>query len=198
MSMEKQNRQSYRDRYFSDNEAVKVAAANRRGYRIIYRYLGLWRSWESVTGTLAQKKRVIGLAELTSVCLYLGCAAADSPVNRVRIAGGLGLLSVLPWLLEVSGVLRFLLAKEYVRDLSMEEIDGSFRYGCCPRAVLAPRSGLLGMVECLQLGEASYREALLLAGILLSASLSLVIWRLYDKLLVNTYRNVNGTPGSKI
>ena len=121
--MEKQNRQSYRDRYFSDNEAVKVAAANRRGYRIIYRYLGLWRSWESVTGTLAQKKRVIGLAELTSVCLYLGCAAADSPVNRVRIAGGLGLLSVLPWLLEVSGVLRFLLAKEYVRDLSVNAIS---------------------------------------------------------------------------
>ena len=64
--------------------------------------------------------------------------------------------------------------------------------------MLAALSGLLGMVECLQLGEASYREALLLAGILLSASLSLVIWRLYDKLLVNTYRNVNGTPGSKI
>lgn len=196
--MGKQIRQSYRDRYFSDNEAVKVAANNRKGYRIIYRYVGLWKSWESASGSLKRQKAFIGLAELVGLCLYLGCAMVDAPVNRSHIASGLGILSIIPWLLELSGVIRFLLAKEYVRDLSMDEINSSIRYGCCLRAVLVVSSGLAGMGSCLLSQDAGLRDALLLAGILISAALSFVIWRLYRKLLINTYRNVNGNPGSRI
>lgn len=196
--MEREKRRSYRDRYFSDNEAVKVAADNRKGYRIIYRYVGLWKSWESVSGGLKRQKAFIGLAELTSICLYLTCALANAAVNRSRIAGGLGLLAVIPWLLELSGVISFLLAKEYVRELSMDEIDGSLRYGCCLRAVLVALSGVAGMTSSILLGEAGVLDGLLMAGILTSALLSFVIWRLYGKLLINTYRNVNGNPGTKI
>lgn len=196
--MGREKRQSYRDRYFADNEAVKVAANNRKGYRTIYRYVGLWKSWESAGGSLKRQKALIGLIELAGLCLYLSCAMADAPVNRSHMASGLGALSIIPWLLELSGVVRFLLAKEYVRDLSMDEIDGSIRYGCCLHAGLVILSGLAGMAGCLSSGDAGLRDALLLAGILMSAALSLVIWRLYRKLLINTYRNVNGNPGSRI
>lgn len=196
--MGREKRRSYRDRYFSDNEAVKVAANNRKGYRTIYRYVGLWKSWGSVGGDLKKQKVFIGLAELVTLCLYLGCAVVDAPVNRFHIASGLGLLSVVPWLLELSGVARFLFAGEYVRELSMDEIDASLRYGCCLRAVLVALSGLAGIVHCIQLGEAGALDGLLVAGILTSALLSFVIWRLYGKLLINTYRNVNGKPGTKI
>ena len=196
--MGREKRQSYRDRYFADNEAVKVAANNRKGYRTIYRYVGLWKSWESVSGGLKRQKIFIGLAELVSLCLYLGCAVVDAPVNRSHIASGLGILSIIPWLLELSGVIRFLFAREYVRELSMDEIDSSLRYGCCLRAVLAALSGLAGMTSSILLGEAGVLDGLLMAGILASALLSFVIWRLYGKLLINTYRNINGKPGSKI
>ncbi len=191
-------RQSYRDRYFSDHEAVKVAANNRKGYQTIYRYVGQWKSWECPGGSMRKKKLLIGLAELASVFLYVLCAAKDAPINRARIASGLGVLSVIPWLLEVSGVLRFLLAKEFVKELSLEEIDSSIRYGCILRTVLVAMSGLAGMTSCLQSGGCGVWNALLLIGILASASLSFVIWRLYGRLLINTYRNANGSPGRKI
>lgn len=191
-------RQSYRDRWFSDNEAVKVAANNRKGYRIIYRYTGYWKSWESRGGSLRKQKILIGLAEWMSVCLYLSCALVNVPINRSRIAAGLGLLAVVLWLLEISGVVRLVLAREFVKEMSMDEIDKSIRYGCLPRAVLTALSGLAGMGECLWSGTCGVQDGLLLAGLLVSASLSLVIWRLYGKLLVNTYRNANGNPGSRI
>lgn len=189
---------SYRDRYFSDNQAVRVAAKNRKGYRIIYQYVGLWKSWACEKGDLQRLKLRIGVAEVADICLYLACAAVDAPMNRVRMAGGIGILSVIPWILELSGVLRFLAAKEFVRELSLEEIDRSIRCGCCLRAVLTILSGFCGMAGCLVSGDAGALDLFLLAGILSSGVLSLVVWRLYSKLLINTYRNVNGTPGSRI
>ena len=191
-------RQSYRDRYFSDNEAVRVAANNWKGYKVIYRYVGLWKSWECPSGGIKQRKLLVGAAELASICLYMLCAAADAPINRVRVASGLGILSIIPWLLEISGIIRFALAKEYVKEMSMDEIDRSIRYGCFLRAALVVLSGLVGMGNCFSSGTANGQDVLLLAGILASALLSFVIWRLYGKLLINTYRNANGSPGSKI
>lgn len=190
--------QLYRDRYFSDNQPVRVAAKNRKGYRTVYQYVGLWKAWESAGGNLKRKKRLIGLAELVSLALYLGCAAADTPINRAWIAGGLGVLAVIPWLLELYGVVRFLLAKEFVKELSLEEIDRALRYGCPLRAVLSALSALAGMGSALQSGNAGVLDAFVLSGILISASLSLVIWRLYGRLLINTYRNANGNPGTRI
>ena len=183
-----QKRTSYRDRYFSDNQAVRVAARNRKGYRTVYQYVGLWKSWESADGRLKRQKFRIGLTELAGLCLYLTCALVNAPINCSHAAAGLGLLSVVP----------FLLAKGFIQEQSMDEIDQSIRSGCCLRAILVIASGLAGMAGCIQAGTAGVLDALVFAGIGASGILSIVIWRLYDKLLVNTYRNVNGNPGSKI
>ena len=193
-----QKRTSYRDRYFSDNQAVRVAARNRKGYRTVYQYVGLWKSWESADGRLKRQKFRIGLTELAGLCLYLTCALVNAPINCSHAAAGLGLLSVVPWLLGLGGIARFLLAKGFIQEQSMDEIDQSIRSGCCLRAILVIASGLAGMAGCIQAGTAGVLDALVFAGIGASGILSIVIWRLYDKLLVNTYRNVNGNPGSKI
>lgn len=187
-----------RERYFADNEAVRVAAEGRKGCKTVYRYTGLWKAWDCSTGTLRKRKLVIAVGELVAAALYLSCALVDSPVNSSRLASGFGLLSLIPGLLEISGVLRFALAGEYVKELSMEEIDKSIRYGCPLRAALVSLSGLAGMSEALIGASAAVRDGLLTAGILASASLSLVIWRRYRTLLVNTFRNADGKPGGKI
>ncbi len=194
----REKRITYCDRYFADNEAVRVAADSRKGCKTIYRYTGLWKVWACSTGSLKKRKLMIAMCELTAAALYLGCALADSPVNSSRLAAGFGLLSLIPWLLEVSGVLRFALAGEYVKELSMEEIDRSIRYGCPLRAALVSLSGLAGMSGALTGASAAVQDALLTAGILASASLSLVIWQRYRRLLVDTYRNTNGRPGTRI
>ncbi len=194
----REKRITYRDRYFADNEAVRVAADGRKGCKTIYRYTGLWKAWVCATGTLKKRKLTIVVCELAAAALYLGCALIDSPVNSSRLASGFGLLSLVPWLLEVSGILRFALAGEYVKELSMEEIDRAIRYGCPLRAALVSLSGLAGMSEALAGGSVAVQDGLLTAGILVSASLSLAIWQCYRRLLVDTYRNVNGSPGSKI
>lgn len=188
------NRISYRERYFSDNEAVRVPANNRKGSKIVYRYVGLWKSWGCPKGSLKQQKVIIAALELVSTALYFCCGFVPSPINTSRLASGFGLLSLIPWLLEFSGVLRFVFAGTYVKELTLDEIDKSIRYGCPVRGLLVFLSGTSGL---LSETAAAFPDWLLAAGILVSALLSFVIWRCYNRLLLDTYRNADHMPGKQ-
>ncbi len=54
-------RKSYRERYFEDNQPVRQMANNRKGYRIVYRYVGLWVArLRFTTETGAECARILG------------------------------------------------------------------------------------------------------------------------------------------
>ena len=190
----KKKRQSYRERYFSDFQAVQVSANNRKGYRIVYQYTGLWKSWENA----GKRKWLIGMLEIAGLILFGVCAAVDAPINRARFASGFGVLSVAAWLAELSGVLRFLAAKEYIRELSWDETDRAIRYGCIIRGTLTELTGLLGIADSVGNGTAGCVDWLILAGLTISSLTAFATWRLYGKLRILTYHNQNGRPGDRV
>lgn len=191
----KRKRQSYRDRYFAENQAIRVSSDNRKGYQIVYLYVGLWKAWEGRTLALCFR---LGLLEAASLCLYICCAAVNTAINCSRFASGLGILSVIPWLAELYGVVRFVLAKPYVRELSMEEMDACLRFGCGIRAALVMLSALTGIGDTLLSGTARWQDWLVLAGLIASGAISIVIRHQYSGLLILTFRNLNGKPGTQI
>ncbi|MGN0999349.1 MAG: hypothetical protein ACI4PO_07345 [Faecousia sp.] len=191
----RQKRQSYHDRYFADHQVVRVSTDNRKGYKIVYRYVGLWKAWQGRTAAFCLR---LGLLEAANVCLYLCCGLVNTSINRSQLASGLGVVSIVPWLAEIYGLLRFLTAKQYVWELSMEETDACLRLGCSIRAVLVVLSAMIGIGDCLLSGMAGWQDWLVLAGLLASGVLSTVIRQQYSSLLILTFRNQDGNPGAQI
>lgn len=194
----KEKRKSYRERYFEDYEAVRVPADNRRGYRVDYRYIGQWCGWESPGRSLRTVKALMAGAEVLAVAVYAAAILSGTPVTRARLANGFGAVSLVPWLLELTGAARFVIAGEYVKELTCEEIGQSIRTGTVLRAALAALSMLAGGIEVIRNGTASAADIAVAAAVLVSAGASVLVRCLYGKLLVNTYRGQNGRTGSRI
>ena len=194
----KERRKSYRERYFEDYEAIKIAANNRKGYRIEYRYIGDWMQWHSDRWSMGRVKLTLAILEMVSIAVYVAASLSGTPLTISRFANGFGALSLIPWLLELSGIVRFAAAKEFVKELSQKEIDQSIRAGCVLRAGLLFFSALAGLVD------AGVQKVLTLAylpvtlALLASALLSLMVWRLYNGLLICTYSNQNGQPSKPV
>lgn len=191
-------RQSYHDRYFAENQAVRLSANNAKGYKTVYQYVGLWKAWQRETGSIRALKAAFLVWEFVSICLYFGCASVNTPVNCSRPASGIGILSVIPWLLEVSGIARFIFSGKYVKELSMEEIDNSIRCGCGLRAVLVELSAIVGLANVILMKTMSMRDGVIFIGIATSGLISLGIGLCYRRLLVYSYRNIDGKPGNRI
>ena len=194
----KEKRKSYRERYFEDYEATRVAANTRRGWRTEYRYIGRFCAWEAEGGRLSVSRGRMAVAEIFSVAIYLAALLAGTPFGSVRLANGFGVLSLVPWLLELSGVLRFLFAAAYVRELSCEEIGRSIRSGAVLRALLLALSVLAGGIGLLRASAFTVQDVPVVLAVLASACLSCLVKREYDRLLVISYGNKNGQPGERL
>ena len=194
----REKRKSYRERYFENYQAVKVPADNRKGYKVEYRYTGLWAQWESETGPLSGVKRKFVLLELFSLAFYLPSVLSGTPLSVSRLANGFGALSLVPWILKLSGVIRFLISSDYVKEPSAGEIGTSIRNGCVIRFILAALSAIGGGIQILVQGKACFADIPVFLGIGFSAVISLLIKREFDRLLIITYRNDNGNPGSRM
>lgn len=196
--MRKEKRKSYRERYFEDYEAVRIPADNRRGYRVDNRYIGRWCAWESQGRSLRTVKAMVAGAEVLAITVYFAAILSGTPVTRARLANGFGAISLVPWLLELTGAVWFAAAGAYVKELTCEEIGQSIRTGTVLRAALAALSMLAGGIEVLRAGRATVADAAVIAAVLVSAGASPLVRYMYGKLLVITYRNQNGGPGSRI
>lgn len=191
-----EKKKSYRDRYFEDWQAVKVPAQNRKGYRVEYRYTGLWKQWEDPDGRpLKNSKWQLALLEILSIAVYVLAVLSRTPLSVARLANGFGTLSLVPWIAELAGVVRFLAAGAYVRELTASEISTSIRSGSVLRAILAALSAAAGGIQILAGHTAVPADLLTFLGILASAGLSLAVKHQYDRLQQNTFRNDNGKPG---
>ena len=194
----RERKKSYRERYFEDYKAVKVPAENRKGYRVEYRYIGLWTRWESEKRPLGIVKREMMLLEAFSITVYLLSVLSGTPLIVSRLANGFGTLSLVPWILELSGVVRFVISREYVKELSSEEISTSIRSGGIARFILTGLSAITGVIQILTQKTAVPADIPVFLGIMISAAVSLLVKHDFDRLLRNSYRNDNGNPGSRI
>lgn len=188
---------SYRERYFEDNEATRISADNKKGYRIVYRYVGLWKAWRSETMDLKRVKFIVFAMELFSFALFMICVLLPVPINTFRLANGFGCISLIPWILELSGVVRFLISKEYVHDLSYQEIDRSIRIGCCIRICLVAACLLCGLSGLVAAESFAIGDFFVAAGIACSGVLSYLVSHFYCSLKVDTFRNEDGKPGTR-
>ncbi|MBR6088731.1 MAG: hypothetical protein IKP86_02280 [Anaerolineaceae bacterium] len=194
----KEKRKSYRDRYFEDYQAVKVPADNKKGYKVDYRYTGFWVRYENSTQPLKNTKIRFAVLEVLSILIYVPAVLSGTPLSCARLANGFGTLQLVPWIAELIGVVRFLIASEYVKELSTIEIGATIRYGCLIRFFLAALSAFAGGIQILVQGKAVLPDLAVFLGIMISAVISLLIRKEYDHLLLIMYRNDNGKPGTRI
>lgn len=193
-----EKRKSYRERYFENYQAVKVPAINKKGYRIEYHYTGLWAQWEAGNRSLNNIKGILALLEILSLACYLPAVLSGTPLSVSRLANGFGTLSLVPWILEFSGVIRFLVSSEYIKEPSAGEIGTSIRTGCLLRFILAALSAIAGGIQVMVQGKAILSDLPVFLGIMISAAASLFVKREYDRLILILYRNDNGKPGNRM
>lgn len=194
----KEQRKSYRERYFEDYQAIRVPANNKKGYRTEYRYTGNWAQWEAESRPVNQVKISLAILEVLSAAVYVAAVLSGQALSASKLFNGFGTLSLVPWILELSGLVRFWISGEYVKEREGDEISRSIRAGCVLRfgfTLLSAFAGLIGVIRSTQI---TVKAILAFAGLLVSAALSILIKIEYDKLLLILYHNQNGKPGSRI
>lgn len=192
----REKRKSYRERYFENYQAVRTPAPG--GTRVRYRYTGLWVRWESGRQPIGHVKLNMALLEVAGIAIYGLASLSGAPLTRSRLCNGFGVLSLVPWLIELSGVIRFAASRAYAKEPSADEIGRSIRTGCALRFLLTVLSALAGGLQTLLQGDAAPADIPTFLGICLSAMMSLLVRRAYGRLLIISYRNENGLPGSRI
>ncbi len=194
--MRKEKRKSYRERYFENWEAVKEPARNRKGYRMAYRYIGMFcRYMPPKQGrTMRSVKLRMLLAMLLGMAAAMAAGLADVPFNHCRLANGFGVLSVVAWLIGAYGVLRFAASGAYMKRMTADEVDQCIRIGWVAHAVLLLLSAVSGGAALLSGGNGTYVDAMVILALLLSAGCSLAIRQSFSNLLMTMHKNANGQP----
>ena len=192
-----ERRKSYRERYFENYEAVKVPAGNRKGWRTEYRYVGHWAEWDGER-PIGQIKAFFAIVELAGIAVYAAAILSRTPVTVSKVANGFGGLSLVPWILELSGVVRFIAAGEYVKEMDRDEIDRSIRSGSAMRILLAALSMAAGLIDVFVHKKAAAGDALVVLAVAVSIGATWLVRHVYAKLTVTSYGNQNGAPGRRI
>lgn len=189
---------SMRDRYFEHFEKIQTPADNRRGFRTEYRYKGDYYGWDEDAGALKKRRILYFAAEIFSIAVFLFSATRRVELNTVRIAAGFAISSIVPWLAEFWGVIRFGIVKSPMIIPDFNEIKDFITVGSFIRFLLLIIGMVLGLFAVIRAGQMSAGNLLVFAGHLVSAAVSLLLFRLQSTLRYRIFRNVNGRPGPEI
>jgi hypothetical protein len=174
---------SYRERYFEDYIAVPD---EKRPGKVKYEYAGSYVEPFVEKGSLKTYKARMASAELLSLLLWGTAAIQDVSFNRIRAVGGIGILAVIPWALELWNVFRFVRAGAYIKELDYEEMTRTITAGALLHALLMVLTAAVGGVGVIGAADAA-GSILAAAGHLASGLISFFVWRLYKKIYYHTY-----------
>ena len=182
---------SYRKRYFEDYETIQVPRKYGHGVRVLYQYKGMWCRWYLEDRTISWLKKLFLLCLLLNCLLYAGVSIMQTPLNYSRLMGGFAIASVVAWLYEIAGLIRFLLAEEWVKERSLNEINQWIIAGGFIRALLLLIAVICGITECIYAESILWTDALAACMYLVCAFLSFSVSRTQKHLFVDISKENN-------
>ncbi len=189
---------SMRDRYFENFEKIQTPADNRLGFKTEYRYKGLWYAWDCGESELRREKAVLLIAEAISAILYIIAATRRVEFNALRITAGFAVVSIVPFLGELWGVIRFTFIKQPMMVMDFNEIRDCIQIGTVVRVILLAAAVLTGLFTLIFQGHMSLPDALTILAHVLTAGVSVFIFLRYRKLNFRILRNVSGKAGPEV
>ena len=172
---------TYRQAFEEDYQTVQEPCDNRRGWRTRYVYIGNWHVWEASQERIRAVKRLVAMAEMLSVAIFLLGALAHSSLNWNRWVGlfsGLGMAAIL---IEAVGVVQFCAAKERLPRQYFNDINTKLKIATPIHAILLALAALAAILAMTG-GSVSWMDAVVPLCFFASALASVTVLRLYRSL----------------
>jgi len=166
---------SMKEEFEENYKAVKMPAANRKGYRMEYVYIGQWVGWKESSAHVRKTKITAGICCALSLLLYLCAATFGSPVNYGRLVSMTGLLALAPFIFVVFGVFQFCLSKEKMTKDTFRDISAKLKVAPVIYAFLMIICGTACMIEVFRSGYEPL-HLLIGAGYIVSAAAQIVLF----------------------
>lgn len=176
-----------REAYFENYRKVQTPAGNRRGFRTTYQYTGEWLGWGQEAHEMRRTKILLLLLEAAGIGFYLAGALLSVPFNRLRITSGLAVLSLIPWIAEIWGVVRLAASSMVLKKPDFDEIRNCITVGGSIHMVLLASAILTGIISLLTSGQISGGSLLAAAGHLVSGAASCLVFLRYIRIPVEEY-----------
>lgn len=186
----------HRERYFSDlGTRTVLTKYGRKKYAYVYQ--GIWYRWGAEGFDPIRRKVLYILLESANIALFAWGGFSTSVLNVQKAVVGCGLLSVIPFLLELRGVFGYCISGTYMMETDCKSIDFRIVYGALVRAVLLTVGLGIGLIATLTAGKLDEDSLLTALAYLLTIQVSATVGRLQHRLGCRTYKSYNGDVGEE-
>ncbi|MCM1037773.1 MAG: hypothetical protein NC434_00500 [Ruminococcus sp.] len=182
---------AFRDRYFEDYVAVPD---EKRPGKVKYEYAGQYAEAFVEGKSLKNWKGCIAGAELASILIFLMAGTRDVLFNSYRISAGIGMLALVPWMLEIWSVFRFIVMPNPLKETDRQSIENCISTGSVLHGILLLLMTAVGSIYVVRYGDLA-ENIFAIAGHMCIGILSFVIWRLYKRVYYHTLPNQAGRKG---
>lgn len=185
---------TYRETFEENFKAVLELRENVRDVRMRYVYIGLWYVWNLSYRQVKVIKRLIGLACVLSVLLYIAGGIIHSPLNCARYVQLTGMLSIAALVFEAFGTVQFCAAKERMNCMDFRDIRGELLIAPLLHGILLICSVIAAIFEIFRNGVWGW-DIIVVLCYFCSALLSLAIFLCIRSLPYRTEKNENAGIG---
>ena len=184
----------HREQYFSG--LVVKTTLNKRGKKVYaYVYQGIWYRWGLEGFDLKKRRLLYILLELVNIALFAFAGFSASALNFQKAVAGCGMLSIVPFLLELRGVFGFCISEIYMMETDYKSIDFRLVYGALIRTLILGIGLGIGLISILIAGKIDAYSWLTAVAYMGTILLSAVIARLQHKLEYRNYKSIDGEVG---
>lgn len=170
-----------RDRYFKGYVKEKQLTGKRGKYKTSYVYHGNYYYWKAGPQVIAAHKKLFGVLLTVNILCMAMITLLNTGASRNVYVMAPVLMSVIPLIYEVIGVVQFCRTGDKVREFDFEEINLKLRYASLVNGALLIISAIMALVW-LCLSEEKLSFALLCFMELVPAACSIVIYIKHKKL----------------
>ena len=184
----------HREQYFSDL-SVKTTLNKRGRKTYAYVYQGIWYRWGAEGFDLKKRRLLYIFLELVNIVVFCYAGFSTSALNFQKAVAGCGMLSIVPFLLELRGVFGFCISETYMMETDYKSIDFRLVYGGLIRVLILLVGLGIGLISTISQGKMdtySILTAIAYAGAIV---LSALISRLHHKLGYRNYKSIDGEVG---
>lgn len=136
---------SLREQFEEDYEAVPYVAQPGGKVKIRYVYDGPWYIWDIPENLLKSKKQKLTGLSLISLVLFIGTALIPAGLNTWSLTAIAGIFSLAAHVLELFGVIRFLIVPYQTTRMDYNYINGLLRIVPWIRGICLLAAGVCGI-----------------------------------------------------